>query len=132
MPRPRDFDVPGRYKLRSTESGSVPADDDLLRTVRQGSYGSAMPGWQKTLSDAEIEDVVVYIKTLSPRFTTEVAAAVTLGPQVPSSPESIARGQQAFDQLRCASCHGTNGRGTGAIATAFVDDWQQATARGVT
>jgi mono/diheme cytochrome c family protein len=124
VPRPRDFTV-GRYKLRSTESGSVPTDEDLLRTVRQGVYGSAMPAWQTVLTDAEIQDVAVYMKTLSPRFAGEVATAVTLGPQVESSPESIASGQQVFDRLRCASCHGTDGRGAGAIATSFVDDWQQ-------
>jgi len=122
MPRPRDFTA-GRYKLRSTETGSIPTDEDLLRTVRQGVYGSAMPAWEKLLSDAEIQDVVVYIKTLSPRFTTELAAAVTLGPQVPSSPESIARGHQVFERLSCGSCHGADGHGTFAIATEFEDDW---------
>ena len=124
LPRPRDFTA-GRYKLRSTETGSIPTDEDLLRTVRQGVYGSAMPAWEKVLSDAEIQDVVVHIKTFSPRFTTEVAAAVTLGPQVPSSPESIARGHQVFERLSCGSCHGTDGRGMYAIATEFEDDWNQ-------
>jgi len=124
VPRPRDFTT-GRYKLRSTESGSVPTDEDLLRTVRQGVYGSAMPAWQTVLTDAEIQDVVVFVKTLSPRFANEVATAVPIGPQIASSPESIARGQQVFDRLRCASCHGTDGRSTGAIAKSFQDDWQQ-------
>src|SRR5215831_12400409 len=32
IPRPRDF-TKGRYKIRSTESGSLPTDDDLLRSV---------------------------------------------------------------------------------------------------
>ena len=41
-PRPRDFTA-GRYKLRTTESGSVPTDDDLARSVREGLPGSAMP-----------------------------------------------------------------------------------------
>ncbi len=123
-PRPRDFTA-GRFMLRSTESGSVPTDEDLLRTVRQGVYGSAMPAWEKVLSDAEIQDVIVYVKTFSPRFTSELAAAVTLGPQVPSSPESIARGHQVFERLSCASCHGTDGRGAYAIATEFEDDWNQ-------
>ena len=124
VPRPRDFTT-GRYKLRSTETGSIPTDEDLLRTVRQGVYGSAMPAWEKVLSDADIQDVVVYIKTWSPRFATERAASVALGAQVPSSPESIARGQEGFAKLRCGSCHGTDGRGTGAIATEFEDDRKQ-------
>ena len=122
--RPRDFTA-GRFKLRSTESGSIPTDEDLLRTVRQGVYGSSMPSWDKVLSDAEIQDVIVYVKTFSPRFTSELASAVTLGPQVPSSPESIGRGRVVFDRLGCGRCHGTDGRGTGAMATEFVDDWNQ-------
>src|SRR5262249_46634798 len=50
IPRPRDF-TRGRYKIRSTESGSPPTDDDLLRSVRQGLYASSMPAWQKLLPD---------------------------------------------------------------------------------
>src|SRR3989442_872329 len=123
-PRPRDFTT-GKFKIRSTETGSPPTDDDLLRSVRQGLYGSAMPGWEKLLSEADIQDVVVYIKTFSPRFTSELAATVTLGPQVPSSPDSVMRGLQVYGKLKCTSCHGRDGRGTGAIATDFKDDWNQ-------
>src|SRR3954466_13449299 len=39
-PRPRDFST-ARYKIRSTETGSLPADADLQRSVRQGLYGTA-------------------------------------------------------------------------------------------
>lgn len=42
-PRPRDF-AGGKFKIRSTETGSVPTDDDLIRSVRQGLAGSAMRG----------------------------------------------------------------------------------------
>ena len=59
-PRPRDFST-GSYKIRSTETGSVPTDDDLMRSVRQGLYGTAMPAWDRILSDAEIRDVVEYM-----------------------------------------------------------------------
>jgi cytochrome c553 len=30
-----------------------------------------------------------------------------------------------YEKLQCGKCHGTDGRGTGATATRFVDDWQQ-------
>jgi cytochrome c oxidase cbb3-type subunit 2 len=123
-PRPRDFTL-GRFKIRSTESGSLPTDDDLLRSVRQGLYGSAMPAWDKILSDAEIQDVVAYVKGFSPRFTTEATSPVALGAQVPSSPDSIARGQETYARLKCSSCHGVDGRGTGAIAVNFEDDWKR-------
>src|SRR2546430_12874238 len=37
-PRPRDF-TRGRFKLRSTPSGQLPIDDDLLRTLERGIPG---------------------------------------------------------------------------------------------
>jgi mono/diheme cytochrome c family protein len=122
-PHPRDF-TSAKYKIRSTESGSVPTDEDLMQSVRQGLYGTAMPAWARILSDAEIADVVAYIKGLSPQFTT-APKPVTVGAGIPSSPESIARGQQAYDKLQCGKCHGSDGRGTGAVATTFEDEWKQ-------
>jgi cbb3-type cytochrome c oxidase subunit III len=123
-PRPRDFTF-GKYKIRSTDTGQVPTDEDLIRSVSQGLYGSAMPAWTQLLPDADIRDVVAYIKTLTPRFQNEPPAAVTLGPQVTSSPESITRGKEVYTRLQCRSCHGTDGRGTGAVTTEFEDDWKQ-------
>jgi len=122
-PHPRDF-TSAKYKIRSTESGSVPTDEDLMQSVRQGLYGTAMPAWARILSDVEIADVVAYIKALSPQFAT-APRPVTVGAGVPSSPESIARGQQAYDRLQCGKCHGSDGRGTGAVATTFEDEWKQ-------
>ncbi len=123
VPRPRDFSS-GKYKIRSTETGSVPTDDDLIRSVRRGLYGSAMPGWDRILSDTEIRDVVEYVKTMSPQFATP-PKAVALGDGTPSSPESTTRGRQVYDKLQCGKCHGTDGRGAGAVATTFEDDWRQ-------
>jgi mono/diheme cytochrome c family protein len=124
IPRPRDF-TRGRYKIRSTESGSVPTDDDLLRTVRQGLYASSMPAWQKLLPDDDIKLVVDYVKTLSPRFKAEQPIPVQASASVASSETSITRGAGVYEKLQCGKCHGTDGRGTGAAATSFEDDWGQ-------
>jgi cbb3-type cytochrome c oxidase subunit III len=122
-PRPRDFTT-GKYKIRSTESGTPPGDEDLIGSVRRGLYGTAMPGWDRLLSDVEIGDVVQYVKSLSPQFAAQPPKPIAIAIGLPSSPSSIARGQQAYDKLQCGKCHGTDGRGTGAVATTFEDDWR--------
>src|SRR4051794_9943034 len=122
VPHPRDF-TSGRYKIRSTESGSIPTDDDLLRSVRQGLYSSAMPGWEKILSDADIRAVVQYIKTLSPRFADEQPRLIAASNPVAPTDESVKRGTAVYGKLQCGKCHGDNGRGAGAAATSFEDDW---------
>ena len=122
-PRPRDFTT-GKYKIRSTETGTAPSDDDLIGSVRRGLYGTAMPGWDRILSDADIVDVVQYVKSLSPQFGAQPPKPVAIGDGIASSPASIGRGQLVYDKLQCGKCHGRDGRGTGAAATAFEDDWR--------
>ena len=115
----------GRYKLRTTESGSVPTEDDSARSVREGMPGSAMPAWNGLLSDADIDSVLGYLKSLSPAFTSEQPTVVALGSPVARTPQSVARGRQVYEKLKCTACHGTDGRGAGAVQNTFEDDWQQ-------
>jgi cbb3-type cytochrome c oxidase subunit III len=124
-PRPRDFSA-GKYKIRSTDTGSVPTDQDLVRSVRQGLFGTAMPAWSGLLPEQDIADVVQYVKSLSPSFAAAAPPKeVDPGADVPVSPAGIARGQRVYEKLQCGKCHGTDGRGAGAVATSFVDDWNQ-------
>jgi mono/diheme cytochrome c family protein len=122
-PRPRDFTT-GKYKIRSTESGTVPSDDDLIGSVRRGLYGTAMPGWDRILADGDITDVVQYVKSFSPQFGAQPPKPIAVGASLPSSPASITRGQLVYDKLQCGKCHGRDGRGTGAATTTFEDDWR--------
>jgi cytochrome c oxidase cbb3-type subunit 2 len=121
-PRPRDLTT-GKYKLRSTETGSGPTDDDLLQTVRRGMYGTSMPGWDRILPDEDITAVVAFVKSLASQ--TAAAVPIAMPQPIASSDQSIARGHLAFDKLQCAKCHGVDGRGTGAVTTTFEDDWKQ-------
>jgi mono/diheme cytochrome c family protein len=123
-PRPLDF-TSGKYKIRTTETGSIPTDADLMRSVVDGLPGSAMPGWRGVISEADMLAVIAYIKSLTPRFTTEQPKPVIAIAAVPADANSTSRGQRAYERLRCAACHGTDGRGAGAIATEFWDDWKQ-------
>jgi mono/diheme cytochrome c family protein len=122
--RPRDLTT-AVYKLRSTLTGSLPTDDDLLRVVTDGVPGTAMIGWKDLMTDAERRAVVSYIKGLSPRFAVEAPAPITLGAPVPTSPASIEAGRQLYASLQCSTCHGEAGQASTAAIPDFQDDWGQ-------
>src|SRR5205823_11751322 len=67
LPRPRNF-TGAVYKIRTTASGQLPTDADLMRAIDEGLQGSAMPAWKGRLSDAERRDVMADLKTFSPVF----------------------------------------------------------------
>lgn len=121
-PRPRNF-TDGKFKFRSTESGSIPTDDDLLATIQNGLHGSSMPDWKPFIKGDSLKAVLAYVKSFSPRFQNEKPKPVSLGSAVHSSAGSIAAGKRVFEKLQCGKCHGTDGAGTGAIASELKDDW---------
>ncbi|MBI3786622.1 MAG: c-type cytochrome, partial [Ignavibacteriales bacterium] len=121
-PKPRDF-TSGKYKFRSTESGSIPTDEDLLATIQNGLHGTSMPDWKPFLRGDSLQAVLAYVKSLSPRFSNEKPKVIRIGNAVPSSASSIAAGKKVFEKLQCGKCHGEDGKGTNAIATGFKDDW---------
>jgi len=119
-PKPRDFTL-ATFKCRSTLTGSLPLDTDLIHTLVRGVEASNMPSW-RPLSDEDRVDLVAYIKTFSPRWKKEQP-----GPplQVPAEPEvtadRIKDGQQVFQKMECWKCHGTEGRGDGPSAATLTD-----------
>jgi len=121
-PRPRDF-ADGTYEFRTTESGSIPTDEDLTRTIQNGLHGTAMSDWDPFIKGDSLRAVVEYIKSFSPRFKTEKPKIVHFGPAVRSSRSSIASGKRIYQKLQCAACHGVDGMGKDATATEFTDDW---------
>ncbi len=124
-PRPRDFTL-GSYKLRTTESGELPTDEDLYRTITLGIPGTAMPEWGSGLSVEERWQVISFIKTFAADFFEDEAfdpyqALVELGDAPGGDEESmIAAGRQVYDEARCWECHGAVGRGDGEKQE---DDW---------
>lgn len=121
-PRPRDLTA-GKFKFRSTESGSIPTDDDLLNTIRNGLHGTSMPDWKPFIKGDSLATLLAYVKSLSPRFQNETPNVVKVGNPIPFSPASSAAGKKVYEKLECASCHGTDGKGKNAVATDFQDDW---------
>src|SRR5256885_2687769 len=125
LPRPRNF-TGAVYKIRTTASGQLPTDADLLRVLDEGLPGSAMPPWKGRLSDAERRDVVAYLKTFSSFFadTSQHVVALKFGsePGGGTSAEALKVGRQFYDSIGCRKCHGDQGRGDGPSAPTLKDD----------
>lgn len=127
------------FKLGTTGNWHGPTDDDLLRVVRNGIPGSAMPPFAH-LSEEERRTIVGHVRLLTweNRFADLRARAIQdegdydaqdvaertdkqtqpgKPVEVPAAfaaatPEVLARGRAVFAQ-NCANCHGPEGRGDG-------------------
>jgi len=123
-PKPRDFTL-AVFKCRSTPSGTLPTDQDLMNTIRRGIVHSNMPEW-RPLPDQMIADILSYIKTFSPRWKTEQAGtSVEVPPETPVTTESILAGRAMFQKFECWKCHGPEGRGNGPSASGMTDSKDQ-------
>ncbi|HIM02327.1 MAG: c-type cytochrome [Myxococcales bacterium] len=123
-PRPRDFRR-GIYKIRRTTQGELPADEDLFRIIGNGMPGTSMPEWRGRLTDAEIWQVVHYLKSFSLDFEDyPVEQVFELKGKPEATPESVARGAEIYQKAECAKCHGKLGRGDGPSAATLEDEWE--------
>ena len=124
LPRPRDF-TRGLYKIRSTESGELPTDQDLFDIITIGMPGSSMPGWETSLSADDRWELVAYIKTFHDGFKEREAPPreITLAGKIPYSEESVEIGKGLYTELGCIECHGNVGRGDGTSAPTLTDAW---------
>ncbi|MFQ5478682.1 MAG: c-type cytochrome [Candidatus Binatia bacterium] len=121
---PRDFTA-GMFKFRSTPTGSLPTDEDLLRTVTNGIPRSGMPS-HKDVSLADRKAVIEYIKTFSQRWKEDKPAKpIKIGkaPRYVGSKESVARGGKVYNEYGCFQCHGKTGLGDGPSSATLEDNW---------
>lgn len=111
-PPPRDFSS-ALYKIKTTGFDDiVPNDEDLIRMIRDGMPGTAMPGWSDVLSEQDILDLVIYLKTFAGLEEEKPTMQLDYGQQVATSAESIEKGKKLFhDSERCSECHGEAGKG---------------------
>ncbi len=118
LPPPRNF-VQAQYQIRSTASGELPTDADILRIVDEGMPNTAMPEWKSKLTSTERQDVVAYVKKFSSFFEGAAPTALSFG-SAPSS--NIEEGRKTFEKLECFKCHGVAGRGDGKSSPTLKDD----------
>lgn len=113
----------GRFKFRSTRSGSLPVDNDLFRTITQGVPWTGMVPHSR-LDEADRWAVVSHMKMLSPRFQTErQGAPISIPPEPTRTPGLTARGRLMYQEAGCTDCHGEGGRGDGPSSASLKDDW---------
>lgn len=124
LPKPRDF-TRGLYKIRSTESGQLPTDQDLFDIITEGMPGSSMPEWETSLSADERWQVVAYIKTFYDGFKESETPPrqISLEGKIRYSKESVEIGKLLYTQFACFECHGNLGRGDGTSAPTLQDEW---------
>lgn len=122
LPRPRDF-TRAVYEIRTTPSGALPTDDDILRVIDRGMPGTAMPGWEKQLSREQRSALVEYLKTFSGFFESEEAPEpIEIGGAPGGGGEALAEGREVYERVECWKCHGQAGRGEGQSAPTLEDD----------
>ena len=131
--RPRNF-TSGTFKFRSTPSGSLPTDGDLLRTITDGVRGTPMPSWHE-LDEKDRIAVLEYVKydlavdrhdSKQPYAFFEEEqpeASLEIGAPPKPTPELLAKGAELWQEVQCAQCHGDGGRGDGPSAVGLKDDW---------
>lgn len=92
-PLPRDYRR-GIFKFTSTPYGSIPRREDLIRTIRYGVAGTAMPAFSM-LSDRDVEAVVDYVLALTQRGELETSLMIEAESEEEVDPEVAAELAQA-------------------------------------
>lgn len=128
-PKPHDFTT-GMYKFRTTPMGAMPTDADLVRTIREGIPGTAMPAWKHLLSASQQMALAQYLKTFAAGSFTETTSTADIAPPPWSpapdaTPELVQRGQNVYERLPCGQCHDPDGRGNGPLANRLRDAWNR-------
>ena len=121
LPRPRDF-TQALYQVRTTATGELPTDADMLHVIDVGMPGTAMPGWEDALTRDERLALVEHLKTFSRFFQGDAPTPLDFGGAPRANEERIARGQEVYQTVECWRCHGQAGRGDGESAPTLMDD----------
>jgi mono/diheme cytochrome c family protein len=118
-PRPTDL-TRGRFKYRSTPSGTLPPREDVERVIRRGIPGSSMSGWEEFLDDRQIAGLAVLVLGMA---GTDGESGGDSPDPVPIPVElapDLERGREVYDELGCGTCHGEAGRLESAPLESFA------------
>ncbi len=114
----------GLFRFRTTPTGCLPDDEDLMNTISKGIPISFMPSHEK-LPLAEIEALVEYVKFFSGRWEEEdLCDPIEVEkPGWVGSRLSVEKGEEIYRLMKCGECHGYEGKGDGPKSNQIFDDW---------
>ena len=116
FPQPRELSQ-GIFKFHSTQTNTLPLNEDIFRTIKLGIPGTAMPAWGEVLSDEALHSLVEYVKTFSSRFSMELPGRkISISMEPPFDDFSVAHGRKLYSELRCGRCHGEDGSEEGELS----------------
>ena len=120
---PRDLTL-AVFRFRSTPTGCLPDDNDLMNLIDNGIPRSFMPA-HKEITPDEKEAIREYIKTFSYRWEEEDPCdPITVSkPAWVGSATSIDKGRIIYKEMKCGECHGYEGKGDGPKSNDLRDDW---------
>ena len=95
-PKPRDF-TSNLFKIKSTQAGNPPTDNDLITTVKKGMPGTSMPSFNFLDTD-ELEDIVSYIKDLG-NINNNNSVLVQIPDEISKTDESLKLGKSIYTLL---------------------------------
>jgi mono/diheme cytochrome c family protein len=84
---------------------------DVQRVIEQGVPGTLMAGWERTLTPAEIDHLLLLIRRWDEIGDIGLELPAVPAVAIDMSPAAIAEGQRLYGIL-CAQCHGVEGYGT--------------------
>lgn len=120
---PRDFTI-GVFKFRTTPTGCLPVNKDILGIIKNGILRSGMPS-HKDVPSKEMDAVIAYLKTFSERWEEEepCESISVKKPEWVGSLTSIKKGKKVYKEMKCWECHGYEGKGDGSKSDELKDDW---------
>lgn len=121
---PRDLAM-GVFRFRTTPTGCLPTDNDLMTIISEGIPRSFMAPFKDKLTRDEITTVIEYIKTFSSRWEyEEPCEPVAINkPQWVGNEKSVKKGEKVYKDMKCGECHGYKGKGDGPKSNDLRDDW---------
>lgn len=115
--KPTNF-TSGNIKFKSTPYGTLPTEDDIIRTLKLGVRTTAMLP-QLQLSDNQMHAVAAYVISLLPA-DQKTGSPITISKNARSKQGFLKTGKKLFE-VNCISCHGTDAKGDGPLSKTLMD-----------